>query len=33
MLLPMDDQPSDIHKKNISRIREDLKIATLMPRT
>ena len=26
MLLPMDDQPSDIHKKNISRIREDLKI-------
>ena len=26
MLLPMDDQPSDIHKKNISRIREDLKV-------
>ena len=26
MLLPMDEQPSDIHKKNISRIREDLKI-------
>ena len=26
MLLPMDDHPSDIHKKNISRIREDLKI-------
>lgn len=26
MLLPMDDQPTDIHRKNISRIREDLKI-------
>mgnify|MGYP001109975209 FL=1 len=26
MLLPMDEQPSEIHKKNIRRIREDLKI-------
>lgn len=26
MLLPMDDQPTNIHRKNISRIREDLKI-------
>ncbi len=26
MLLPMDDQPTDIHRKNIRRIREDLKI-------
>jgi len=26
MLLPMDDQPTDIHRKNIKRIREDLKI-------
>ena len=26
MLLPMDDNPTDIHRKNISRIREDLKI-------
>ena len=25
MLLPMDDQPTDIHRKNIERIREDLK--------
>ncbi len=24
MLLPMDDQPADIHRKNIERIREDL---------
>lgn len=26
MLLPMDEQPTDIHRKNIKRIREDLKI-------
>ncbi len=26
MLLPMDDNPTDTHKKNIQRIREDLKI-------
>lgn len=26
MLLPMDDQPTDTHRKNIARIREDLKI-------
>lgn len=26
LLLPMDDEPTDIHRKNISRIREDLKI-------
>ncbi len=26
MLLPMDKQPTETHKKNISRIREDLKI-------
>jgi phage/plasmid-like protein (TIGR03299 family) len=26
MLLPMDDNATDIHKKNITRIREDLKI-------
>lgn len=26
LLLPMDDQPSDTHQKNIKRIREDLKI-------
>ena len=26
MLLPMDDQPTEIHRKNIKRIREDLKI-------
>ena len=25
MLLPMDDNPSDIHRKNVSRIRDDLK--------
>ena len=25
LLLPMDDNPTDIHRKNISRIREDLK--------
>ena len=25
MLLPMDDNPTDIHRKNIERIREDLK--------
>ncbi len=25
MLLPMDEQPTDIHRKNIERIREDLK--------
>ena len=25
MLLPMDDNPTDIHKKNIARIREDMK--------
>ncbi len=25
LLLPMDDQPTDIHRKNISRIREDMK--------
>ncbi len=26
MLLPMDDNPTDTHKKNIQRIREDLKV-------
>lgn len=26
MLLPMNDNPTDIHKKNVMRIREDLKI-------
>ncbi len=26
LLLPMDDQPTDIHRKNISRIRENMKI-------
>jgi len=26
MLLPMDDNPTDIHQKNIARVREDLKI-------
>lgn len=26
MLLPMDDQPTDTHRKNIARIREDLKM-------
>lgn len=26
MLLPMDEDPTDIHRKNIKRIREDLKI-------
>ena len=26
MLLPMNDNPTDIHKKNITRIREDMKI-------
>jgi phage/plasmid-like protein (TIGR03299 family) len=26
MLLPMDDVPSDTHRKNIGRIREDLKV-------
>ena len=26
MLLPMDDNPTEIHKKNVNRIREDLKI-------
>lgn len=26
MLLPMDDNPTDIHKRNITRIREDMKI-------
>jgi phage/plasmid-like protein (TIGR03299 family) len=26
LLLPMDDQPTDIHRKNISHIREDLKM-------
>jgi len=26
MLLPMDEEPSDIHKRNIERVREDLKI-------
>lgn len=26
MLLPMDDEPTDIHRKNIKHIREDLKI-------
>lgn len=25
MILPMDDNPTDIHKKNITRIREDMK--------
>jgi hypothetical protein len=25
MLLPMDEQPTEIHQKNITRIREDLK--------
>ncbi len=24
MLLPMDDQPTELHRKNIERIREDL---------
>ncbi len=26
LLLPMDEQPTDIHRKNISRIREDMKL-------
>jgi hypothetical protein len=26
MLLPMDDQPTEIHRKNINSVREDLKI-------
>jgi hypothetical protein len=26
MLLPMDDNPTDTHKKNMERVREDLKI-------
>lgn len=26
LLLPMDDQPTDIHRRNISRIREEMKI-------
>lgn len=26
MLLPMDDDPTDIHKKNIDKVREDMKI-------
>lgn len=26
MLLPMNDNPTDIHKKNVARIREDLKL-------
>lgn len=26
LLLPMDEQPTEIHRKNITRIREDLKI-------
>jgi len=26
MLLPMDDAPTDIHKRNIERVREDLKM-------
>ena len=26
MLLPMDDDPTDIHKRNIERVREDLKM-------
>ncbi len=26
LLLPMDDQPTDIHRKNVSRIRKDMKI-------
>lgn len=26
LLLPMDEQPSELHRKNIARIREDLKI-------
>lgn len=26
LLLPMDDQPTDIHRKNVGRIREDLKM-------
>ena len=25
MLLPMDDEPTDIHRRNITRIREDMK--------
>ena len=29
LLLPMDDQPTEIHKKNIARVREDLKIRYL----
>jgi len=26
MLLPMDEEPTDIHKRNVERIRDDLKI-------
>ena len=26
LLLPMDEQPTDIHRKNVARIREDLKL-------
>jgi hypothetical protein len=26
MLLPMDEQPTEIHRKNIARIREDMKV-------
>jgi len=26
MLLPMDDQPTDIHQKNIEKVREDMRI-------
>jgi hypothetical protein len=26
MLLPMDDEPTELHKRNIERVREDLKI-------
>jgi phage/plasmid-like protein (TIGR03299 family) len=26
LLLPMDDEPTDVHRKNINRIREDMKI-------
>jgi hypothetical protein len=26
MLLPMDEQPTEIHRRNIERVREDLKI-------
>lgn len=26
MLLPMDDNPTDIHRRNITRIREDMKL-------